>query len=316
MKKIVMVRRTGLGDFIAGMVPVCNLLKKKYGNVEFHLFMSKRNAELVKYFFPEDVYIYIWTSGNKYIQAINLGLKYRKINPDIGLSPIPDWPKLNNLFLFLIGAKERYARVNQKLLSRIFINHPLKMDDDMIHSYHVGLGSLKVYDSSINNIEQELLPRFNKSLIPDFNTELTGPFIMVEVSNNRITSQLSNEKMARILNDLINIKKFAVFITAKTEDKKKAENLKSMLNMESEIYINPDIHKFISFVNKADIVLAGDGGLGHIAGALNKKIVAVYGQTSIERWGILGGKVEHLYDPVDVNNIDDTIIKKALAGFL
>ena len=29
MKKIVMVRRTGLGDFIAGMVPVCNLLKKK-----------------------------------------------------------------------------------------------------------------------------------------------------------------------------------------------------------------------------------------------------------------------------------------------
>ena len=218
--------------------------------------------------------------------------------------------------MFLIGAKERYARVNQKLLSRIFINHPLKMDDDMIHSYHVGLGSLKVYDSLINNIEQELLPRFNKSLIPDFNTELTGPFIMVEVSNNRITSQLSNEKMARILNDLINIKKFAVFITAKTEDKKKAENLKSMLNMESEIYINPDIHKFISFVNKADIVLAGDGGLGHIAGALNKKIVAVYGQTSIERWGILGGKVEHLYDPVDVNNIDDIIIKKALAGFL
>ena len=60
MKKIVMVRRTGLGDFIAGMVPVCNLLKKKYGNVEFHLFMSKRNTELVKYFFPEDVYIYIY----------------------------------------------------------------------------------------------------------------------------------------------------------------------------------------------------------------------------------------------------------------
>ena len=68
MKKIVMVRRTGLGDFIAGMVPVCNLLKKKYGNVEFHLFMSKRNAELVKYFFPEDVYIYGHLAINIYKQ--------------------------------------------------------------------------------------------------------------------------------------------------------------------------------------------------------------------------------------------------------
>lgn len=31
MEKVVLIRRTGLGDFIAGMVPICNYLQGVYG---------------------------------------------------------------------------------------------------------------------------------------------------------------------------------------------------------------------------------------------------------------------------------------------
>ena len=88
MKKVVTIRRTGLGDFIAGMVPICNLLQKVYGEVDFYFFMNNRNAQIVKYFFPK-AHIYEWTSGNRYIQAVKLALKYRKIKPDMGISPAP-----------------------------------------------------------------------------------------------------------------------------------------------------------------------------------------------------------------------------------
>ena len=102
MKKIVMIRRTGLGDFIAGMVPMCNFLQNIYGKCDFHFFMNDRNAELVKYFFP-DAHVYRISKGNKYIQTFKAALTHRSINPDIGFSPMPDYPKLNNSFLFLIG---------------------------------------------------------------------------------------------------------------------------------------------------------------------------------------------------------------------
>lgn len=315
MKKVVMIRRTGLGDFIAGMVPICNLLQKVYGEVDFYFFMNNRNAQIVKYFFPK-AHIYEWTSGNRYIQAVKLALKYRKIKPDIGISPAPDSPKLNNLFLFLIGAKERYARVNQKILSNVFVNHPLKMDDKIMKTMHVGLVSLKVFDNNIKSLETKYMPKINKNIVETYSTSLKGSFIMVEVSNNRITSQLTNDKMAEILNALFGYKSFSVLITSKVDDMEKAKKLKNLLFMPSEIFVNPSIHRFIAFVNKADVVLCGDGGLGHIAGALDKKVVAVYGRTLVKRWAVLGESVIHIYDPEDVNNIDNKKIITALAKCL
>ena len=40
MKKVAIIRRNGLGDFIAGTVPLCNYLVEKYnGNVKFFFFV-------------------------------------------------------------------------------------------------------------------------------------------------------------------------------------------------------------------------------------------------------------------------------------
>ena len=181
---------------------------------------------------------------------------------------------------------------------------------------HVGLVSLKVFDNNIKSLETKYMPKINKNIVETYSTSLKGPFIMVEVLNNRITSQLTNDKMAEILNALFGYKSFSVLITSKVDDMEKAKKLKNLLFMPSEIFVNPSIHRFIAFVNKADVVLCGDGGLGHIAGALDKKVVAVYGRTLVKRWAVLGESVIHIYDPEDVNNIDNKKIITALAKCL
>ena len=39
MKKVAIIRRNGLSDFIAGTVPLCNYLVEKYnGNVKFFFY--------------------------------------------------------------------------------------------------------------------------------------------------------------------------------------------------------------------------------------------------------------------------------------
>ena len=111
---------------------------------------------------------------------------------------------------------------------------------------------------------------------------------------------------------------FTVLITAKAADSIKVEHLSSMFidnNISNFSYITSDLDDYIAYVNKADIVLVGDGGLGHIAGALDKYVVALYGRTSVKQWGILSDKAVILYDKDDVNNIDDERIVKELCSF-
>ncbi len=78
------------------------------------------------------------------------------------------------------------------------------------------------------------------------------------------------------------------------------------------IALSPTLDDLISLINQVDIFLLGDGGMAHIAGALDKPGVAVYGETSIKRWAVLSDKVTHLYDKEDVNNIDLNLITKSL----
>lgn len=308
-----MIRRTGLGDFLAGMVPICNYLQIVYGKCDFYFFMNNRNTELVRYFFP-DAHVYCIPNGNKYIETLKTALKYRYIQPEIGFSPMPDYPKLNNSFLYLIGAKERYGRVTSVITKTV--NHPFICNEDELYKNSVALCSLKFFDHSIKEVPNEVYPEFNQELIKPYKCQYADKkHIMVEVSNNRETSQLSNQKTANVLNSLSSSYPFSVLITAKESDFYKAADLKSLLKVNSEIYTTPNIHDFLSYVNATDIVLCGDGGLGHIAGALNKKTVALYGKTSIEHWGIIGHDVIHLYNSTDVNNINNQDIVNALITF-
>lgn len=79
----------------------------------------------------------------------------------------------------------------------------------------------------IKEVPTTVYPEFNKALIKPFLCEQTDNLnIMVEVSNNRKTSQLSNCKTAEVLNTLAHNAQFSVLITAKESDYSKAAELK------------------------------------------------------------------------------------------
>ena len=313
-----MIIRNYLGDFITMAVPLCNHLQSIYGKCNFYFFYPDKdikNDEIIKCFFP-DAHMFPTPSGNRYFQRFKMAIKYRWIKPDIGISTVLNYPKTNSLFLFTIGAKERYARAANQATSKL-LNHPfICHDTSELDNQPIGLCSLQVFDSNLKEIPEKLYPLLDINKIKRYSPKYSGLKILVEVSNSKHFCQLLNTKCAEILNELYKSHKFSVLISAKSNDFDKATELKAKLSMDAEIHISPTLDNFISFVNAADIVLTGDGGLGHISGALNKKIVALYSRTPIKHWGILARDVTHLYDSDNVNNIKNDIIATAISNYL
>lgn len=315
MKKIAIIRRNGLGDFIAGTVPLCNYLVEKYnGGVKFYFFMSSRNIGIAKYFFPNSFSILI-PDGNKYFEHILTALKYRGIEPDLGIIPVPDYSKLSSVFMKLLGAKDIYGNTKDSLIARCLINHPCTIyDEKPYEKFHVSIRSLNLVNNNFTAIPKRYYPNISQSMVASFqlNDAICDTYVMVEVSNNRDYSQLSIEKTARILNSFYRDLKFVTLITGKSQDYIRANRLQALLDSKSEFHVTKSLDEFIAYVNRSTYVLAGDGGLGHIAGALGKRLVCLYGVTPVERWGVLGGKVVHLLDASNVNNISDNEIISAL----
>lgn len=178
---------------------------------------------------------------------------------------------------------------------------------------HVALQNIRLLNESVKEIPWYCYPKFDKTLIKKRRFELTGKRLLIELSNNRITSQMCIEKLVDILNSLYCKEYFSLLISVKAGDEQKGRILKEKLNIPSEVVITPTLDDFIALVNETDYFLLGDGGAAHIAGALDKAGVALYGGTSVGRWDVLSKRVIHLYDEKDINNIDvDDVVKSLL----
>lgn len=246
-------------------MPLCNYLIERYGDVEFHFFMTERNAAVARLFFPK-AYVHVFSGGNKYFSHWKMAQKCKYLNFDIGISPVPESSKLNNLFLWALCAKDRYGRYTSNWFSKFSINHRvLKYDDKEMEQ--VELFSLKLFDNFCF-IPLKYYPRINTALLDSYHRRYQKCGILLEVSNSRYRSQLSNDKMASLIEELSKNYDISVMITAMEKDRDKAKALEQQLNVPTEFFVTQDFKKYVEFVNAADIVLCGDGGLMHIAAAL------------------------------------------------
>jgi ADP-heptose:LPS heptosyltransferase len=61
-----------------------------------------------------------------------------------------------------------------------------------------------------------------------------------------------------------------------------------------------------------DALFIGDGGLMHLAAALNKNQLVLFAKTPVEEWGPISNKAKLLMDNNDINNIPKDVINKEL----
>ncbi|MDE9538009.1 glycosyltransferase family 9 protein [Xenorhabdus bovienii] len=309
--KIAILRRNGLGDFIC-TIPLIKFLQRKHPNSKISVFIDNGNYDLANKTCP-DINIIIIPKGNKYLSIFKTALKFRKEHFDIAISAKPSPMKLNNLFLWLLGAKMRYAVVSATQWHSKLINHPTTLEN--VLGYHQALKILRTFSPD----EKKLSTDFFPVITPNNKNNQEYPLILFSVSNNRTKSLISNEQLALIACKIAEHYPTAKFIiSALPNDIHLAENLTLHISKNSQIVISNSLNEFLILLSNMTLIIVGDGGICHLAAALQKKLVALYGVTKPENWAPLATEeiCITLYDPEDVNNINLDKVNNAIFSLL
>ncbi len=306
--QIGIVRRNGLGDLLCVM-PLVNLCKERFPGCRVTLFVDERGAPLLPYLQGVDQAVVLSTHSNKYASLLKAAWAHRYKKFDLVISAKPSPMKMLNLFLYLLRGKNRIAYVDKAWHSKL-INQPRAYDPQ--EEKHQMVKSLRLLDPSFETVPLALRPRLKVK--PSFKFE--GPTIMVSVTNNRLGSTLDSDKTQRILNRAYHKKNFKVIINCEPIDFDRAKLLAQGLEMEAEVIPTPSFDTFVSLIASVDAFFIGDGGIMHLAAALDKPQVVLFGGTKIWEWAPLSEKAVCLSDPHNVNFIPEEIILQAVEKIL
>lgn len=300
VKRIGIVRRNGLGDLLCVM-PLVNLCKEKYPGADVTLFVDERGAPLLPYLDVKTVVLA--TSNNKYGSLLKTAWSHRRERFDMMISAKPSPMKWLNLFLYAMRGRERIAYVGTQWHDRL-INRPRPYDRH--EEVHQMVKGLRLLDPTIESVPEHLKPKLTLSSGFSFQ----HPTLLVSVTNNRLGSMLDIDKTQRLLNGLK--KPFEIVINCEPKDSKRAEALGSGLTKPYQVIATPSFDAFMKLLASVDACFIGDGGIMHLAAALDKRQVILFGGTKVWEWGPLSDKAICLSDPHNVNFIPEDEIAQAL----
>lgn len=308
VKKIGIIRRNGLGDVLCVM-PLVSFCRQKYPEAHITLIMDERAEGLIPFLKGPDDFCVIPKRSSKYISILLAAWNLRLSHFDLLISAKGSPMKLMNLFLSLLRAKEKVAYVDQGW-HRAFVSRQEICPEGEIHQ---ALKALWLLDRTVLQIPPPLYPKLD---VPALAIDLPGPILVVSVTSNRIGSLLDTDKTARILNRLQKKKNFSLIINGEPKDAAKAEALEALMERTPRIMLTSKLEDCLRLIAAADIVFSGDGGVMHLAAALDKNQLVLFGGTKVWEWKPLSMKARCLADPENVNFIPEELIDQELEQLL
>jgi ADP-heptose:LPS heptosyltransferase len=306
MKKIAIIRRNGLGDLLC-TYPLIHYLKKIYPCCHITLFVDYTNAPLADYLDGIDKLVTI-PKGNKYIQTIWTAVKHRFFGYDIAISGKTSPMRLMNIFLFVLGAKKRVAPRSGKW-EDFLISDPI---DPLSSTDHQALKTLKMLFPSIESIPPDCFPKVYS--INRKNHTLDIPkdklILLVSASTTRFSNRMDVDKYATLINYVTKRFPFQPLILSMQEDADRAYALQEKIIGKNSLVFPRSFETFMVALSSADFFLIGDSGVGHIAAAMKKPLVAWFGESHPNEWAPLGRYVATLYHPQHVDEITDEALQK------
>ncbi len=319
-RSIALVRRNALGDLLSAM-PLLNYVRRAAPKARIFLMVEKNNACLAPYLQGYDELV-ILPRAHKYLGLVKLRCKAKRWNLDLAISAKPTPMKLNNLILRALCAQQQAAWILPSWHAN-WISHP-SLFDIQHNDEHRALKTLHLLAPELTEIPETLYPKLK---IPEVLKQRYGahiqealatlkvrakPLLMVSVSYNRAHSFLGVEATANLLNRLARERDFSVVVSAEAKDATLATQLVAQLKAPSLPLVTQSFDEFIQLINAVDVLLVGDGGIMHMAAALDKPTVVLFAQTRLDHWRPLSQKAICFYDALHVKNISTEQILDAL----
>ena len=305
--------RSSYGDLIM-TIPLINVIKKINPNCYIKIFAEDKNSEVIPFIPYVDEFEVMPSKGNRYITFIKHGLRNRSKRFDFCFAAKTGTGSANGFFSFCLGAKNRVAYVPSKLRwTDHLINRKIIFDEKKLYdSQHYALGVLGL-------LVKEPKMKYLQSFKPRLNVKssLSSGFkIFTSVTNNRPSCQLKNSVLAKVLNSLAEKYKFEVIVSYMEKDKELAQNLKTKLQPRTTLRSSPKLEQLLELISSANLLFIGEGGIMHMAAAMEKPQLVLFGVTSEVTWSPLDKSSVVIKDENDVNNIPYDVILSKLTKML
>lgn len=266
MKKILLIRFSSIGDIVL-TTPVVRAIKQQT-DYELHVITKKQYAGIYK----ENPNVNKVYSFNKFITECLVDLKKEKFDIIIDLQK-----------------NFRSYQLKRKLKVKSFTFPKLNIKKWLLVNFKINqLPNVHIVDRYFQAVEELGVKNDNKGLeffispkdvvIPvNINKDLNNGFVGFVLGGQHITKIFPPEKAAAVISKL----DIAVVLLGGSDDKSRGEEIINLttntkvINTCGELNLNQSA----SLIQQSDVVITNDTGLMHIAAALNKKIVSIWGNT-------------------------------------
>ena len=305
MNKVLFIRRDNIGDLIC-TTPAIHALRKNFPAAKIGVLVNSYNADAIANN-PDIDEIYIYEKAKHaegknrllvWLGNLRLLLKIRGEKYDAAIGCGNYSPSLAR-YTFLTGAKKRigYVRSGDRSISyNIPINEPTEPLHEVIATFRLlepfgidGEPSRLVLLPSADEKEKVL-----KFLFPHPTSHIPHPnLIAIHISSRKENNRWQVDKFVELGNMLIkkyNILPMILWAPGSSKnpfhpgDDEKAEAIAKRMFIKPALYKTVNLKELIAAISMCKLVICCDGGAMHIAAALGKPIVTIWGSTDRRRW--------------------------------
>lgn len=267
-KSILIIRLSSLGDVVLTQ-PVAAELKRQYPQAEVHYLTKRAFFPVVECFGCVDK-VYIWEEVKSFSRLVKL--KNRRFDLVIDLHK-----KLSTYYIkYIVGGKNSLTYNKQHSLREKIVKH--RTNDSIASTVELYFSAFRKTGIQFVISKPHLQPTV--PIPAGLANKLKRKKIKVAIFPGALhkTKQYPTSNLIEVINRLD--EKFQIFILGSDSEKALAKEIvnkvdKSVYDLAGELSIS----ELITFLSEMDIVISNDSGPMHIAAALKRKQIAIFGAT-------------------------------------
>ncbi|MBI1811865.1 MAG: glycosyltransferase family 9 protein [Nitrospirae bacterium] len=308
--KILFIRRDNIGDLVC-TTPSIHAVREKYPDTKIGILVNTYNADaVINNPDIDELYIYekakhapdknkfsVWLNNLRVLQKI------RKERYDIAIGCGAYSPRLAR-YTLLTGAKTRIGYLKKGMEKSKCYSMPLYEPGGILHEVQKTYNLLTPLGINGQPSGLRMFPETTEvNKVKDF-LNSSGflkekPVIAFHISSRRPENRWPVQRFVELAN-LISTNYAAAILLLWSPgseknvyhpgDDEKAEIIKNSLKPEPAAYKTSHIRELIAALSVSSLVVCCDGGAMHIAAALGKPVVTIWGSTNPDSWAPWGTK--------------------------
>ncbi|MCX7983434.1 MAG: lipopolysaccharide heptosyltransferase II [Bacteroidetes bacterium] len=281
IKNILILRLSSLGDILLS-TPLIKNLRKKFPNARIDYVVRKEFADVLRYN-PHISNLYIFDAANGFQGLLELKRNFKKVGYDL----ILDIHNNIRSKILRFGMKGIVKRVNKRVVTRwVLINLKLNIYRSIVPVPIRYLNTVREFQVEIDNEGLEIyIPKDARETVRAVLSDLgSGIVIGICPTAKHNTKRWLEERFAEVafrLHEIYGAK--ILLFGAANERNECAEIEEKILRRSGRIVYNCaglfTIVETAAAMDLCNLIISNDSGLMHVASALKKKVVAIFGPT-------------------------------------